>query len=241
NLYIQLVGPNFATVNLSSLEPISSSFVGPANFLNTIFDDRAGTKISEAPPPFRGTFQPDGIDLNFLPFRVPTFLNLASLNGISPNGTWHLQIWDQGSPLPDFDTIGTLVDWSITVQVGLPSGGLNSVRMTKGGSGYTSAPTVTFLGGGGFGAAGVATISGGVVTGVTLTSNGSGYTSPPTVVFTGGGGTGAAAVAVINPIGQLGNYVDQNQNSQTLDQTRDAELLPGDVFAVPEPTNGIPF
>jgi hypothetical protein len=69
-----------------------------------------------------------------------------------------------------------------------------AVTVTNGGSGYTSAPIVNF-GGPGTGAAGVATISGGVVTGVTITNSGNGYTAAPTVTFVGGGGTGAAATA----------------------------------------------
>jgi len=72
---------------------------------------------------------------------------------------------------------------------------LVSVAVTNPGSGYTSAPTVTFSGGGGTGAVGVATVVNGLVTSVTLTDIGSGYTSVPAVGFTGGGGTLAAATA----------------------------------------------
>ncbi|MDD4904955.1 MAG: G8 domain-containing protein [Methylobacter tundripaludum] len=71
------------------------------------------------------------------------------------------------------------------------TGSTSNGTFTPGGSGYTSAPTVTFAGGGGTGAQGTATIAGGTVTGVTITNGGSGYTSAPTVTFTGGGGTGA--------------------------------------------------
>ena len=67
----------------------------------------------------------------------------------------------------------------------------------SGGSGYSSAPTISFTGGDGTGAAATATESGGVVTGITITSGGSGYTSAPTMVFSGGGGTGASATAVL--------------------------------------------
>lgn len=67
----------------------------------------------------------------------------------------------------------------------------------KSGSGYTSAPTVSFSGGGGSGAAATATISGGAVTGATITNAGSGYTSPPTVSLSGGGGSGAELVATV--------------------------------------------
>jgi hypothetical protein len=58
-----------------------------------------------------------------------------------------------------------------------------AVTVTNGGSGYGWAPSVTFTGGGGAGAAGYSTISGGVVTGITVTNAGFGYTSPPLVTI----------------------------------------------------------
>jgi len=75
-------------------------------------------------------------------------------------------------------------------------GTINSITVSAGGSGYTSAPTVVFTGGGGSGASATATVANGAVSAVNLTSPGTGYTSAPTVSFSGGGGTGAAATAV---------------------------------------------
>lgn len=72
------------------------------------------------------------------------------------------------------------------------------VDMTNAGTGYTSAPAVSFTGGGGSGAAGTALLgSDGTIIGVEITAPGTGYTSAPTVGFTGGGGTGAAGTAVV--------------------------------------------
>jgi hypothetical protein len=51
------------------------------------------------------------------------------------------------------------------------------------GNGYTTPPAVTFSGGGGSGAGGTATVSGGTITAITITNTGSGYTSPPTVTI----------------------------------------------------------
>ncbi len=78
-------------------------------------------------------------------------------------------------------------------------GGLLGFTLSAGGSGYTTPPTVMVTGGAGFGATGVATIAGGVVTSITLTSAGELYSFAPTVVITGGGGTGAAATGLIAP------------------------------------------
>jgi hypothetical protein len=60
---------------------------------------------------------------------------------------------------------------------------VNSVAVTDGGGGYLVPPAVTFTGGGGTGAAGVAVIDNGRVIRVNITNTGSGYTSDPTVVF----------------------------------------------------------
>jgi len=72
---------------------------------------------------------------------------------------------------------------------------IQSLNLNNGGSGYTSAPTVT-ISGDGTGATATATVAGGVVTGLTLDTVGSGYTTA-TVGFSGGGGTGAAATATV--------------------------------------------
>lgn len=82
--------------------------------------------------------------------------------------------------------------------------GVRSIAVTNGGSGYTSAPTVAFSGGGGTGAAGTAVLGTGAnegkVVSVTITNPGSGYTSAPTIAFSGGAGTGAAATATAGGI-----------------------------------------
>jgi len=87
-----------------------------------------------------------------------------------------------------FDTVGSKVD---------------DIAVSAGGTGYTSAPTVTFTSGGGTGATATATVSGGVVTAVTVTGVGSGYTSAPTIGFTGGAGSGATATASMKEGGDM--------------------------------------
>ncbi|MCG2770844.1 MAG: multicopper oxidase domain-containing protein [Desulfobacterales bacterium] len=63
------------------------------------------------------------------------------------------------------------------------TGGIFSVVLTNGGSGYVRAPGVNLTGGGGFGGMASTTVSGGVVTGITVTNPGSGYTAAPTVTI----------------------------------------------------------
>lgn len=83
--------------------------------------------------------------------------------------------------------------------------GVGSVTVSAGGTGYTSAPTVTITGANGNTTArGTATVSGGAVTGVTITNAGNNITAPVSVSFSGGGGSGATATAAIvtvsNPV-----------------------------------------
>lgn len=94
--------------------------------------------------------------------------------------------------------------------------------ITHGGSGYTSAPAVSFSGGGGTGAAATAIVANGRVTGITITNAGSGYTSAPTVAFSGGGGTGAAATAVLSGaiIGSLSLTGSAVLSSSTLNTSK---------------------
>lgn len=71
------------------------------------------------------------------------------------------------------------------------------VNVTNGGSGYTSAPAVSFTGGAGAGATAVAVIDGEVDT-ISVSAGGSGYLTPPIVQITGGGGSGAQATATLS-------------------------------------------
>ena len=86
-------------------------------------------------------------------------------------------------------TAAAATAWALPQTVGgvqIPSGSR--------GTGYTSAPTVSFTAIiGGSGATGTAVLTGATVTSVTMTNAGCGYRSPPTVTFTGGGATVAAA------------------------------------------------
>jgi hypothetical protein len=75
-----------------------------------------------------------------------------------------------------------------------------TVTLQSGGANYTSAPTVAFSAAGGTAATGVATVSGGVLTGVTFTQGGAGYTSAPMVTFAGAGcSPEPTATATISP------------------------------------------
>jgi len=77
------------------------------------------------------------------------------------------------------------------------NGHLTGIALVNAGSGYTSAPTISFSNaGGGSGAAATASISDGIKL-IRVTGGGSGYTTAPSVMFTGGGGSGVIATAVV--------------------------------------------
>jgi len=82
--------------------------------------------------------------------------------------------------------------------------GIERIEVTAGGTGYTSAPTVTITGDGA-GATATATVAAGVVTAITVTGKGTNY-SVADITFSGGGGSDAGARAVLSP--KAGHGVD---------------------------------
>ena len=77
---------------------------------------------------------------------------------------------------------------------------IDSVNIVNGGSGYTSAPTVTVTGTATTPATFKAIVNtAGVVTSVEVVTAGAGYTTTPTLTISGGSGTGATAIAVTSP------------------------------------------
>lgn len=87
--------------------------------------------------------------------------------------------------LPDEDISSTL-----------PVGSIDTITITNGGSGYTSAPIVNVLGGSGAKLA--AKLTGGVVTSINIINPGTNFFGPPVLVFDGGNpSVKAAATATI--------------------------------------------
>lgn len=80
---------------------------------------------------------------------------------------------------------------------------VQEVLITNSGYGYTVAPQVRFIGGGGKGASGIASIGDGVVGIITVTNAGSGYANPPFITFTGISTVSASATAVVSAAGTI--------------------------------------
>lgn len=88
--------------------------------------------------------------------------------------------------------------------VGIKSSKVQGVELTNPGAGYTLAPNIVFIGGGGSGAAATCVIGNGLVGIVTITNGGSGYSTSPTVTFSSPGiGSTARGFAVVGSSGSI--------------------------------------
>lgn len=84
-----------------------------------------------------------------------------------------------------------------------------AVTPSIGNTGYSSPPKVSFVGGGGSGATGTATVdtATGKVTGIIINSSGSGYTSTPRVILSGGLGLAPTGVVKSIDVNSMGSAV----------------------------------
>ncbi|WP_257757914.1 hypothetical protein [Burkholderia glumae] len=115
-------------------------------------------------------------------------LELGAETGVD-EGIGLLQTWITANP-------GIFYAYLVPAAWDFSKDEVGSVIISNGGSGYTSAPTVTFAAPtSGVTATGTAIVQNGKVVSVTITNPGSGYTAAPTVSFSGGGGTGPAATS----------------------------------------------
>lgn len=93
DLEISLIGPDSTRVLL-----VGEEGGWEDNFTDTVFDDHAEYLITEAIPPFTGTFRPEeGLD---------------AFNNSDPNGTWTLEIKDDA-----FRDGGELKRWFLDIEV----------------------------------------------------------------------------------------------------------------------------
>jgi hypothetical protein len=139
----------------------------------------------------------------------------AAVANIDPRSVTSLTLTSGGSygnttTLPSISFSGGGGTGAAAVVTSMGRGGTGfptvfTIALTAAGSGYSSAPTITFSGGAlpvAAQATAVCTVGNGRVLSITVTSGGGGYTSAPTVSFSGGGaGSGATAAAVIGGSG----------------------------------------
>jgi len=101
-------------------------------------------------------------------------------------------------------------------------GEIINVTVTNGGSGYTSAPTISFTQGSG--ATATAEVSGGLLQSITIINagasynNSSSFSNPTQVIINGGGGTGATATVTVGYINFSYNVHNNPIGSDPLDK-----------------------
>ena len=133
-----------------------------------------------------------------------------------------------GAYVPPYCIIQSLIgttQFTVSPAAWLPAGAIvsatavatvNSITITNGGSGYTTAPTLTFSGGGAITQAqGSCTIINGGIATVTVTSPGYGYTSVPTITLSQVLG-GAVLTAGLTSIVQTNATVSTGINTNTM-------------------------
>jgi uncharacterized repeat protein (TIGR01451 family) len=173
-------------------EYTNTATISDGNTLNTYNASDSATTVFGALDPQKSTSTPSVI--NESPTNVATY-TITVNNPLSTPAT-NVHVIDNLPSGFTYQTGSTLINGS---PAGEPiSRYISGIAITSGGSGYTSAPTVVFGGGGGSGATAKALVVGSEVVSIVITNPGSGYTSAPTVTFTGGGGAGAAATTTIS-------------------------------------------
>jgi len=114
---------------------------------------------------------------------IGTITALPSVWGVSVDSSgnlWYTSAASAASPNLAEILSGTAATATSTITTGTVTG----YAITAGGAGYSSAPTVTFEGGGGTGATATATLTSGAVTSLNITAAGTGYTSAPAIAIT---------------------------------------------------------
>ena len=197
------------------------------NIQNSFFNDSFVYVASTGIPnynvgPFPGSALLPGNQrkLNRFP-QIPTTISTKNVITPGPIGTWvnGVSVWSYKSttsktfgPITSIgiDNAGILYDSANPPKLTLSSstgtgataevvvnGSVINIEVETGGSGYTSSPLVSIVGGGGSGASATAIITKGSVSNILITDGGTGYTSQPQITIVGGSGTGATGTASV--------------------------------------------
>ena len=147
--------------------------------------------------------------------------NTTSALNSQTNGRWFSYYRDETeSYIGQVSRSGDINMWRCSdgaaMTVNFTAGTIKHISIDVGGTGYSSAPTITISGGGGSNATATATVSGGAITAISITNAGTGYTSNPTVSISGGGGSNASLTAFTELQYYLSHTNDENIQTLTL-------------------------
>ena len=142
--------------------------------------------------------------------QLPQGLELLPTGEIAGRTTFNTFSIDQGETTIDANTAGiqeTTFDSTFVFTVNAYAEDnqqalykVSNIKIVNGGSGYATAPTITFnepIGAGAIQASAVATVNVGAVNSVTVTQSGAEYTEPATYTLSGGGGGSGAVLDII--------------------------------------------
>ncbi|HEV2455822.1 MAG TPA: hypothetical protein VGY98_16275, partial [Verrucomicrobiae bacterium] len=163
-----------------------------------------------------------------------TYQGLVTDNGTNFDGAGQFQFALETS------TNGQPATATATMGGAAPNEFVSSIAVNIGGSGYTAAPVVTITGGGGAGATARANISGGKVTSITVLAPGGGYSgtatvtiAPPSPVYTTAWSNDGSSVNGSEPSSAVSVTVSQGLFTVILGNTALANMtgIPATVFA----------
>jgi autotransporter-associated beta strand protein len=140
----------------------------------------------------------------------------AFIGSFAGTGLASVNIYTNGATIDDNGQIIT-ISQPLLAPAG---GGVASIPVTAGGSGYLAPPIVTISGGSGSGVTAYATVSAGAVTGIIVTCPGSGYDAINDVLsatITGGGGSGATIGTPVLSANVSGGLVKKGAGTLYLD------------------------
>jgi hypothetical protein len=177
------------------------------------------------------------IDNNFVDLRytqtltmVGTAVTATAITGLVNGGLNYVTVTRRGEGYTSIPTVaissapnGGVTATGIATMIsgivdcnGNKTSKVQAVYITNPGMGYTVAPGIVFIGGGGAGAAATTGITtSGVVGVITVTNSGSGYATTPTITFSSpvGLGTTATGVAYLNSSGSVSTVYVSNAGS----------------------------
>ena len=197
------------------------------NVQNAFFNDNYVYVASTSIPnyeigPFPGSALSPGNQrkLNRITFN-PQTISTKTKTSTGPIGTWinGVSAWSYKSqysrvfgPITSIDILNAGQNYdaasppNITISANegtgaqasvVVNGSIDSIEVIEGGSGYTTSPLVSIVGGGGSGASATAIVTRGSVSRILINDGGTGYTSRPEINIVGGAGSGAEAVAQV--------------------------------------------
>lgn len=148
-----------------------------------------------------------GVDQSFKAINTTTGAVTTLFGGASGMTDPDVTVWASQRILA-IDPILGYITWDGVNTIAFKGTLSPNVNVTAGGSGYTSAPSISFSGGHGAGATATAAVAAGELVSITMNNPGSGYLPGDVItVNIGGPGTGATAIARIMPQ-VFGNRLD---------------------------------